>query len=282
MKNISELVSDTCSSFKSIIKVVLLSRPVSKKIRKEGEGKRMLILGNGPALKQDLAEHLEEIKEGPSMEVNFAANAPEFFQVRPAYYIMIDPDFFNQPYSEMVSLLIANLKKVDWDMLMFVPMDKVAQMRRDIGNSRIDIVGINPVGVEGWGSLESWAYSTGLGMPRPRNVLIAAIMAVIAMGFKEIYLLGADHSWSRTLSVDEENYVVSVQPHFYKDNPVAVAKSRELFRGVRIHEVMESYSIAFRSYHRIKRFADKKGIHIYNATTGSFIDAFPRKKPWDS
>lgn len=280
MKGFSEIISDTFPSAKSIVKMILLSRPVSKRIRNIGEGKRILILGNGPALKQDLAEHLDEIKKSSAMEVNFAANAPEFFQVCPEYYVMVDPAFFSKPYSEMVEMLMSSFKKVHWEMLMFVPKDKVDQMRRDIDNRHIRIEGINPVGVEGWGFLEKYAYASGLGMPRPRNVLIVAIMVAILMGFKEIYLLGADHSWSRTLSVDEDNYVVSVQPHFYKDNPAALAASRELFKGIRIHEVMESYSIAFRGYHRIKRFADKKNIKIFNATVGSFIDAFPRKKPW--
>lgn len=280
MEKISEIVSDASSSIKSIIKMALLSRPMSRKYRSVGYGRRILILGNGPALAQDLAEHMPEIVHGPSMEVNFAANAPEFFKIRPEFYIMIDPAFFIMPFSEMVEKLNANLKKVDWDMKLFVPMDKVSQTIATIDNHNIHVIGINPVGVEGWGWLESWAYTTGLGMPRPRNVLIAAVMAAISLGFKEIYLLGADHSWSRTLSVDEENYVVSVQPHFYKDDPVAVKKSREFFKNVKIYEVMESYAIAFRSYHRIKDYAKKKGIEIYNATTGSFIDAFPRKKPW--
>lgn len=280
MDKISEIVSDASSSIKSIIKMALLSRPMSGKYRSVGYGRRILILGNGPALAQDLAEHMPEIVHGPSMEVNFAANAREFFKIRPEFYIMIDPAFFIMPFSEMVEKLNANLKKVDWDMKLFVPMDKVSQTIATIDNHNIHVIGINPVGVEGWGWLESWAYTTGLGMPRPRNVLIAAVMAAISLGFKEIYLLGADHSWSRTLSVDEENYVVSVQPHFYKDDPVAVKKSREFFKNVKIYEVMESYAIAFRSYHRIKDYAKKKGIEIYNATTGSFIDAFPRKKPW--
>lgn len=280
MNAIADVMSNMFSSVKSMVKIALLSRPVKKQYRKMATSGRILILGNGPALAQDLAEHLPEIEKGPSMVVNFAGNADEFFKIRPAFYIMIDPAFLSKPYSEMVEKLLANLRKVDWDMKLFVPMNNVAQMRSDIGNSYISVIGINPVGVEGWKWLESWAYSTGLGMPRPRNVLIAAVSVAALIGFKEIYLLGADHSWSRTLWVDEENFVVSVQPHFYKDDPVAMQKSREFFKNVKIHEVMESYSIAFRSYHRLKDYADKNGIKIFNATTGSFIDAFPRQKPW--
>lgn len=280
MIKIADFVADSLSSVKSLIKMAILSRPIKREFRKLGAGRRMLILGNGPALATDLAEHLPEIIAGPSMVVNFAGNAPEFFRIRPAYYIMIDPAFFDIPFSEPMQALLANLKRVDWDMHLFLPVNKVKQMQAAIGNPKIRLIGINPVGVEGWKWLETAAYSSGLGMPRPRNVLIAAIMAAIAIGCKEIYLLGADHSWSRTLWVDEENYVVSVQPHFYKDDPEMVAKSRAFFKNVKIHEVMESYSIAFRGYHRIKDYARKKGITIFNATVGSFIDAFPRRKPW--
>ena len=95
-------------------------------------------------------------------------------------------------------------------------------------------------------------------------------------GFRRIVLIGADHNWSKTLWVTDRNCVVSVQPHFYKDDDKELRRAEEIFRNVRLHEVYENYAIAFRSYHNLKAYTDRRGIEILNATPGSFIDAFPR------
>jgi hypothetical protein len=44
-----------------------------------------------------------------------------------------------------------------------------------------------------------------------------------------------------------------------------------------LHQVLESMMIAFRSYHRIQRYAEARGLKVLNATPGSMIDAFPRE-----
>ena len=95
-------------------------------------------------------------------------------------------------------------------------------------------------------------------------------------GFKEIVLIGADHNWSKTLWVTDRNCVVSVQPHFYKDDDKELRRAEEIFKNVRLHEVYENYAIAFKSYFYVKAYAECCGVKILNATPGSFIDAFPR------
>ena len=114
-------------------------------------------------------------------------------------------------------------------------------------------------------------------MPRPRNVLIPSIMLAIRSGYKRIGIAGADHSWSRSLSVTEDNEVVSVQPHFYAEDSREEDRVRHEYRGIRLHSIMESFAVAFRSYHVIADYARSKGVEIWNLTPGSFIDAFPRQ-----
>ncbi len=115
-------------------------------------------------------------------------------------------------------------------------------------------------------------------MPRPRNVLIPAIMVGMAMGYKEIFIIGADHTWTRTLEVDDDNNVVSVQPHFYKDNEEEKQRVTSVYRNVRLHDMLLSMHLAFKSYHTIARYARERGVRIVNATPGSFIDAFQRER----
>ena len=113
-------------------------------------------------------------------------------------------------------------------------------------------------------------------MPRPRNVLIPSIMLGIALGFSTIYVAGADHSWTRTLSVDDDNRVVSIQPHFYKEDEREEKRVRKDYMNYPLHMILQSFYVAFRSYFTIARYARHRSVKIFNITPGSFIDAFPR------
>jgi hypothetical protein len=96
------------------------------------------------------------------------------------------------------------------------------------------------------------------------------------LGFSRILIAGADHSWTKTLSVDNDNNVVSIQPHFYSDNKEETARVSHVYKGFHIYQILESMSIAFRSYFQIADYMKAKKINIVNITPGSFIDAFPR------
>ncbi len=113
-------------------------------------------------------------------------------------------------------------------------------------------------------------------MPRPRNVLIPSIMIAVKMGYKNIYVAGADHSWTKTLSVNDRNEVVSIQPHFYKEDEKEERRIRTDYLRYPLHQILYSFYVAFRSYFTIQRYAESQGVKIYNVTPGSFIDAFPR------
>lgn len=276
-KKIASAAALCATSAKSVIKLAIESRPCG--IRKaEDSDESLIIMGNGPSLADAMANHAPALHNHPLMAVNFAANAEEFYGFRPRYYVLADPVFFADTPHENVLKLWKNLsERINWPMTLFVP----AKMRRKArlrSNHNIDLQTFNPVGVEGFQWLENAAFASGRGMPRPRNVLIVAIMIALKMGYQNIWLTGADHSWTRTLEVDENNTVISVQPHFYKDNDAEHARVASVYKDIRLHQIMHSFYVAFRSYLFIRRFADHSGATIINATPGSFIDAFPRRQ----
>lgn len=268
-------LAKTGPSLKSMVKLALLSRTVRMP---RAEGKTLVILANGPSLNDTIASSSEILRSLPTLAVNFAANAPVFFDLRPRYYVMADPVFFGPAEVANLRELRNNLARVDWPMTIFVPRKYVNSLPAEIkANPSVSVAALNNVGVEGWQWLENLAYTRNLGMPRPRNVLIPAIMAAAGMGYTEIYLTGADHSWMKTISVDEENHVISVQPHFYKDGAEEQRRVDTTYRGLRLHDVVHSFYVAFSSYHTLARWAAHRGIRIYNSTPGSFIDAFQRR-----
>ena len=198
-----------------------------------------------------------------------------------SYYTLADPHFFTENLHDNVKKMWENISRVDWNMIIFVPYKisfKGEWIRLVRPNVNLRIVRYNTTPVEGFNWVENIFYKIGLGMPRPRNVLIPSIMLGLDMHFKNIYIAGADHSWTRTLSVDDDNHVVSIQPHFYKENEKEEKRVKTEYMNHKLHDIMYSFYVAFRSYHTIERFTKHIGANIWNITPDSFIDAFPRKK----
>lgn len=262
-------------SFRSIGKLLLQSRHVAVETL-ERDGRQLVIMGNGPSL-ADVIEHRESLLAGrDTMAVNFAANTPQFFDIKPEYYTLADPHFFDSAADPNVASLMDNLKRVDWPMKLFVPCSP-SRVARLFDNPHIDIVRFNAVGVEGWRWLTRLAFGHKLGMPRPRNVLIPSIMIGVWLGYREIFLVGADHSWTRSLWVDEDNRVITNLPHYYAENDHERSRVKALYADIPLHSLFHSYYIAFKAYHEIESWARERGIHIYNSTPMSFIDAFSRR-----
>lgn len=262
----------------SLLKVALRSRRPSPAYRGVRE-RPVIVMGNGPSLRSFI-EAGEEIRRGfDLLSVNFAANAPEFFNLRPDIYILADPHFFNGITKDAnVARLWENLRNVNWPMTLWLPADKrgiTSALRMNLPQN-IKVKWYNLTPAEGKGAIVRAIINRGLGMPRPRNVLIPAIITAIREGYKRIFLVGADHTWSQSLWVDDKNRVVSVQPHFYKDNEKEQERVASEYAGYHLHDILKSLTIAFKSYFNIADFADYKGVQIFNATPGSFIDAFPR------
>ena len=273
MKAIATL-NNMAAALASTAKVMLLSRPPFKR-REQPDGSELVLLGNGPSLRALLDHQLSTLQSRRLLCVNFAANAPEFVLLRPEYYVLADPHFFNGMDSDPnVKRLWENIGKGDWKMTLFVPHRFLKKACTLLPTGNIQPFNLTPA--EGSRPIVHPLYNAGLAMPRPRNVLIPSIMIGIRLGFKKIWLCGADHTWSRTLSVDEENRVISVQPHFYKDSKTEQKRVNTEYEGYRLHDILRSLYIAFRAYHDIAVFARRKGVTIINATPGSMIDAFPR------
>lgn len=271
---ISSFVGNLSGTVKSIVKLMFQSR---RSFVTKADGERVIIMGNGPSLNETIENHIDILKTTPAIAVNFAANAPQFTMLRPRYYVLADPHFFVNKQDINVAKLMSNLSElVDWTMTLFVP-NLVKKHNITITNKNISIEYFNMVGVEGFQWFENFAFSRGYGMPRPRNVLIPSIMIAMQMGYKEIYITGADHSWTKTLSVNENNEVISIQPHFYKEDEKEQKRIRTDYLHYPLHQIIYSFYVAFKSYFVIQRYAKNRKIDIYNSTPESFIDAFPRR-----
>ncbi len=259
---------------------ILLKSKFLKGNTVDNSRRNLMILGNGPSLLTTIKDYDRKFGDYDLMAVNFAANTPEFCRLRPNRYVLADPHFFDGSDDANVARLWDNLAAVAWDMTLHLPAPCLHHKRVEralADNPRLRVRAFNMVATGGFRAVRHAAMRHRMAMPRPRNVMIPAIMEGVAAGYRSIYVAGADHTWTRTLSVDDDNRVVSIQPHFYADNNAETSRVASVYEGVRLHEVLQSMTIAFRSYWEIREYADEIGVKIINITPGSMIDAFPRE-----
>lgn len=259
---------------KSAGKLILKCRRPTLPAVSADEGRRgIVILGNGPSLRDTVDKDWDALARRRTMAVNFMGLAPEFVRLKPSFYLMADPVFFNPAGDERVARLYKALENADWPLTLLVPHDVTVPR---VANKNVAVGRFNNLGVEAPGLLRDIVYDRGWGMPRPRNVLIPAIMTAAHMGYKNIWIVGADHSWPRTIGVDAENHVIPDQPHFYAEDPEAEKRTNAVYTNLKLHEVLASMVVAFRGYHEIERWARRRGITVTNSTPVSLIDAFRR------
>lgn len=261
-------------ALKNIAKVALLARPVGCWPKAEGES--ITILANGPSLAKTIEQKSDELTKTTTLAVNFAVKSDSFFVLRPRYYVLADPHFFSEKSDPNLAELREKIHRVDWPMTLFVPRENLRKARALYATDSVEVLPFNFVGLYGDGAFQRWCYRHRLAMPRPRNVLVPSLMIAMWLGYKDITIYGADHTWMQTLSVTDDNEVVSIQPHFYADSKEEHARVSHEYRNIRLHDVVESFSIAFRSYHFLQSYATSRRIRIINATPSSMIDAFPR------
>lgn len=274
---LDDMLGNGARTAKTLVKMLLQTRLTRLPRQEAVEGEALYIMGNGPSLRCNLDEHLDFLRSHITMAVNFAANSNEFAIVRPRYYVLADPYFFADSGDQNVAKLFRAINGVEWPMTLYVPASaRGVGVPVSHGNLRVEKY--NYVAAEGYEWVEQLAFDHGWGMPRPRNVLIPSIMIGIWLGYKTIYLLGADHSWLQSIWVNDDNRVVTVQPHFYEDSAQEKQRVYSEYSGHKLHDVLESFHIAFKSYHKIEEYARSRDVRILNATPGSFIDAFPRSQ----
>lgn len=260
-------------TFKWIVKAIFYS-DLKNHICRSDNRNLLTILANGPSLKEELDKL--DYTVGDFSVVNRFYESPYYVIIKPRYYVLADPEFFK--HEDEIKKLT---ECVDWEMTLIVSYTgwKKLAFLRNLPNKHITVLPYHSNPYKGFMWLKYFLYKRGLSMPTAQNVLVPSIFNGINMGYKEIRLYGADHSWTKTLCVDKENQVCAVDVHFYEDEKEVKLLPYLKCPGeyYKLHELLRDFAKMFESYHQIRWYADKAGCRILNCTKDSFIDAFERE-----
>jgi hypothetical protein len=268
----------------SVIRILLMSK-FNSSLPQTKKSPECIILGNGPSLKHDLETFPSFLNQKDLICVNHFPSSDLYEKVRPGTYITSAPDLWldniEARFVNQSKILFDDIhRKTTWPLEFYIPFEAANHKRwlhQLSGNKNITIHYFNNIPVEGWRGFKFFCFNRKWGMPRPHNVMIPSLMLSLWKNYDTIYLLGADHSWLKEITVTESNEVLINQKHFYDEHESKSLPLDKRGKGKRnLSELLHKFMTAFASYGEIRNYAEHRGKKIINATKGSFIDAFDR------
>lgn len=251
---------------------------------------KLVIIGNGPSLNTTMLKYKDVITESNCLMVNEAALTDLYDMIKPVIYMLVDPKFYEEKgyelYKDTLSSLVEEIvTETKWDMTIVMPCraKKSYAVERFKENSNLNVVfyedGLElPENVS---LMDAW--DKNLISPPAQTVLNTAVWLSIYWGYKSTYIVGADTSWHTQLQMDQYTNELYTEDNHFFDNKKIYNKEfdSECNRRVlklKLHEELFAEANALKSYWELRKYADWKGVRIYNASEYSWIDAFERKK----
>lgn len=241
--------------------------------------RKLCLLGNGPSFSL-IEKHLSQLKNFDFCAVNLSVNTDLFFKLKPKMLVMVDRLFWQKPESEHIKNAWDNIQRIDWAIQIFIPYDFPYHTKETFEKNKN--VTVRRYANNSWepetkyaNRIKMWLYKKGLVSPNFSNVSLSAIYAAILCGYKEINLLGVEHSWMKDIRVNNCNEVVVVDRHYYGENETVWRN----YDGtpIRLIDFLSSQLVTFTGHLYLQEFADYMNVKIFNRTTGSFIDAYEKR-----
>lgn len=278
-KKIYVLIYNCIDTIVSVLSVLVYSSfRCNKKIKRSKsiykKYNECIVMGNGPSLKSSLFErNFDKTSCKQVFAVNFFCITSFFYIAKPSFYVLLDPNLFNENLKDQTNELIKQLNLVSWPMVLFIPYRFIRfSLIKQINNRKIEVVPFNSTPVQGNRMIENFLFKKNLGMPMPQTVINAAIFLALNMDFKIIHLYGVEQSWLKYLTVHQNNKISVGLKHFYEG-------SDETRENRTLSEFLLSQVAVFKSHMRLQEYSIYLGKSIFNHTPGSYIDAFERVDP---
>ena len=274
----------------SILELFLYStfKPYLSKIEVNHDSK-LVIIGNGPSLNTDIPKYKFQLSKCTIGVVNDFALTEMYDILMPKFYFLADSAYWlnecdiNIDNVESRKKVFERIKNnTTWGLTIFIPTyafrTQILQ-KEFTGFENINVCPMNTYNFIGFDSIKYFLYKRNLAMPQVQNVLVSSLFITINLGYKEIYVLGADHDWTKSLCVSTNNQVCTVETHFYdKEETNLKPWKKTTGEQYMMHEILSDLSKMFKGYFEVEKYARMKGANIYNSSDTTFIDVFERRK----
>ena len=195
-----------------------------------------IILGNGPSLTDSLSDGAAFLRDKTVFCMGDFAVSQQYGVIKPEFYLFIDPAHYSANVSAefkdlQKSTLGALIAKTDWPLKVLTPLQAkkegvLKKLERE--NKHIQIVYFKNIETLGFKGFRNFVYKLNIGSPILQNSLIAGIFFALNIGFKTIYVLGADHSWLEDTAVTDHNILcIKKGYHFFDQEEVTLVPNKK-------------------------------------------------------
>jgi hypothetical protein len=272
-------------------KVLIWSHLPDKRMRaviKERTKGNCIVLLNGPSLKDSIGtvERVERAKYEFCCTNEFAVD--DYYGIlRPRLYVLMDRLYWDdsltqQSIERRTRTFRAIQRNSKWEVNVFLPFAARRSSHASIlaENAMVRVIYYDLTSLVGCPKvLREFFYRRNMALPCALNVLIPCLIVLVNAGFRQIYCVGADHSWHESIGVTDENQLY-IRENYSRSNQGSEQKI--LWSGYgdacanRVSSFFGELHLIFKSYDEIQRFSTRFGSSIYNASARSYIDAFAR------
>lgn len=270
-------------SFIFAVYFIIKHKAYKYKIKKVQTSKRnLVVLGNGPSLKNDLIKIKKE--NADFFCVNHFADFPDFEELKPKLYLFLDPYFWSEntslDYQNKREKTFENLNlKVNWGMDVYIPSYAHSSLVKKIINPNVNFITYSGVGIKRYPPFfERALLNTSIFSPYAINVIVHAVFIGSHIGYKTIRLYGVDTSVFLNLDVDQtNNKVYAVFKHFYGEKRVLQDEAGLRDTPLTLSECLDKEVINFKSYELLSRYCKSINIELINCSSYSLIDSINRE-----
>lgn len=208
------------------------------------------IIGNGPSLN---AEDLEILYKKRILSFAFNRIYLMFEKTnwRPTYYISQDEKTLKNCIDEVNQM---NLP------YKFIPLNLHYYYGINVKNA-FYFKTVNPVG-----DYPVLSDDISVQVENSNTVAVTATQFAAYMGFKKIYLIGVDHSFSTYQNDKGEIIQDNTSKDYFTDE----------YNKDKADLYIPNLDASTRAFISMKKFCDMHGIEVYNATRGGKLEVFPR------
>lgn len=291
IKSIGEALYLISITLYDLLKILYFNRPL--KLEKMTSNDDIFVLGLGHSLRKVFDENLYRLIGKDILCVNHMVRDDSYVTLKPKYYLLLDQSIWDVLPADLDKerLVLFNeiVEKTTWPMQLMMPWrvrinKPLIQLLQRNKNIRLNF--INEASCRGSKCLQDWLCLHMLATPRTLNVLISSIYVSVMMGYKTVYLLGAEHDWLRTAEIGEDNRVIVDMSHVYTDSNVRGSfgggrtgvKGHCMENPMTMAMLLRGLGAIMREYEYLEHLSSRMGCKIYNLTEGSYIDAFQRKR----
>jgi hypothetical protein len=224
------------------------------------KNKRAFVIVNGPSLTN---QNIQILKDDITFVVSGFFKHKVIDTWQPTYYSILDKSFFDNSNDSL--LFFKQLNEKIKESIFFIPLFR--GYKSNIKNNLLP--------------KDKTFYIASSGLPDDnidltkivqsfQSVSSFALAQAIYMGCNPIYLLGFDHDYLANQGPDKHFYQGATIPNKESTYKTAISKMYPY------DDIMATCHKLWQNYRHLNVAANKRGIKIYNATKGGYLDVFER------